>query len=442
MSTTTSPHRSPHPGLDVPVGDASWRRAGTGSRLTALDGLRGVAVLLVLGYHAWPEVLPGGNIGVDVFFVLSGFFVTTALARSAEAGRLPWTRVRAFWSRRLLRLVPALLAALVVLTAASLLLYPAIPARLPGQWLAAVTWTTNWTMLGQGGGYFAQYDPLMWQHLWSLGIEMQYYLVWPIGMLLFLHLARTHDRHTGRRGLVLLTIALAVQSAVLFLLVVGLNGLDQAYLATPTHVFGLFAGSAVALMPGSRTPRLAARRRVAERVVGGAGIAVLVLMAAFVHPSDGWASAAVMPAAALVATLLTVYLATSGPGEAVLGTQVLGWFGRRSYAIYLWHWPLLVLLNQGAQAPVGETPWRSALAVVTSLAAAEVSWRMIEAPALREGWNGVALRFRVGMAGALDRPWTLAAFGALAAFLLLMCAAALASSPSTGELEGLLTPWR
>ena len=146
-------------------------------RVPALDGLRGVAVLAVLVFHAWPALLPGGFVGVDMFFVLSGFLITTGLVRGVDGGR--GLRLGAFWMRRVRRLVPAMVVALVCCTALAWAAVTEFPAGLGRQWLGALTYTSNWVMILSGSDYFAAATPPLFEHLWSLAIEEQFYVLSP-----------------------------------------------------------------------------------------------------------------------------------------------------------------------------------------------------------------------------------------------------------------------
>jgi peptidoglycan/LPS O-acetylase OafA/YrhL len=332
----------------------------------ALNGVRGIAVAAVLLFHT--GVGRGGHLGVTVFFALSGFLITSLLLAEKEStGRVA---LRAFWARRAKRLVPALLVTLGFVAAVAA--WTTNPARTAlGDSVATLTWSTNWWFLWHGTSYADVFsDPSPLQHAWSLAVEEQYYLVFP---LLFLLLARG-----GRRalaiGLALLGIASVATGA---LLVEAGADSSRLHFGTDTRGAEIVAGAllAVALQRGDAWRRLP---RVAAPVGLVAAIGVLWAFVAeeddsrFLH-RGGWALVAVATCA-VIATAVQ-------PGSAasrVLGVRPLVWLGEVSYGAYLYHWPVYLLVDDESTGLTGAWLVLTRLAVVLVLA--EISLAVVELP--------------------------------------------------------------
>ncbi|MGO1173926.1 MAG: acyltransferase family protein, partial [Actinomycetaceae bacterium] len=211
------------------------------NRVRGLDGLRAVGCALVLVYHLWPAWAPGGNIGVDVFFVVSGFLITTLLAR--EITRTGSVDVAAFIVRRLRRLAPAVVTCALVVTAMAAWVGGDVLVRIGRQLLGTLTFTANWFQVADGQSYFDQQTPSLLTHAWSLGVEQQFYLLWPPVLLLIWLAPRTVRPW--------LALALGAGSVALAALLGG----SRAYLGTDTHLYGLMVGAALALALLPARPR-------------------------------------------------------------------------------------------------------------------------------------------------------------------------------------------
>ncbi len=309
--------------------------ATTTVRTPALDGLRGVAVLAVVVNHARPGWLPGGWLGVDVFFVLSGFLITTVLVERARDARQ-------FWSRRLRRLVPALVLLLATLAVGAALAGDQLRFRsVRADGLASLAGVVNWRFIADGQAYFDRFaEPSLLRHLWSLSVEAQFYLVWPLLLALLLRF--------GRRPAALATLALAVVSALAFVLT---HDIDRAYFGTDTHAFGLLLGSAFALVP-LRVPAW----------LGWFGVAGMGFAFVAVESID-W-----IPLVALV----TVIVVAGAPRIAPLSFAPLRSLGVISYGVYLWHWPVLQLFDE----------WHLVAQLGLTLGLAMASWTLVERPIL------------------------------------------------------------
>ena len=352
--------------------------------LPGLDGLRALAVLAVIAFHLQFGWAPGGLLGVGIFFTLSGYLITDLLlGRWSEDGRL---HLGDFWLRRARRLLPALFVMLAVVTAWVTL---ADRARLPDLRPAvgaAAAYVSNWYFIVHNQSYFAQFaPPSPLDHLWSLAVEEQFYLLWP--WLLLLGVCFLHGRTRAVRWLALPVLALGVASALVMLRLYH-PGLDptRVYEGTDTRACGLLAGAALAMIwPSRRQVRLPLAGRIALEAAGVAGLAVCALMVWRV----GQYSPFIYRGGLAVLSLATVGVlaAVAYPGSLfgrVLGIGPLRWLGVRSYGIYLWHFPVIVLTSP--RNAVESLPRAAAQAAATILVAA-LSWRFIEEP-IRRGALG------------------------------------------------------
>jgi len=405
------------------------------AHLPGLDGLRAIAVAAVLVYHLSPGAMVGGFIGVDIFFVISGFLITGLLLRERETtGRL---RLRAFWLRRARRLLPALAVLLAVCSAAAWLIGGDVLLHLGRQLLGAVTFSSNWVAVAGDQSYFDETAPELFRNLWSLAVEEQFYLVWPFVVLL---LAVIRSRRV--RVAIVAVVAAASAVAMAVLLPVGADA-TRVYYGTDTHSFGLAIGAILAILSSRWTvSRLVAARwfRVLAPVLGTVSLAVLVA-ATVLLPADAPLTYRGGLVAVAVLTAVTIWGCIT-PGS-VLGRALdilpLRWIGVRSYGIYLWHWPVFVLLIAAFPSweRTGGSGWLlGALATVITLAAAILSYRFVERPVRADGFRAVARRWFGRWRG--PRVIGTVATALIAAALLTATGVGVLHEPDQGDAQALI----
>ncbi len=366
--STTAPHERPAP-RDVAPPDA-----GAFSYQPALDGIRAVAVTSVLLYHGGLRLGRAGFLGVDVFFVLSGFLITLLLLR--ELVTTERIDLRAFYARRARRLLPALFALLAVLSVyAFLFASPADRERIRSDGLASLFYVQNWHLIATGQSYFAQFrTPSPLRHMWSLAIEEQWYLLWPVLLTGLVWLVR------GRRSrLIAATCVLAAGSACA-MAVLFQNRADpsRVYYGTDTRAFELLIGAVLAMA----WPAIARRRATAARsLVQIAGVAAGAFVLWMIYASSDASPRLYRGGLVLVAVATAGVIAAAmsrGPVRAVLSAPPLPSLGRISYGVYLWHWPIFLLLTP-AKVGVGAIALfavRCAATIVVSV----LSFRLVEMP--------------------------------------------------------------
>jgi peptidoglycan/LPS O-acetylase OafA/YrhL len=363
--------------------------------------VRALAVLAVVGFHEGASELSGGFLGVDVFFVLSGFLITDLLLSMYD--RLGRLDLRDFWSRRARRLLPALALMLIAVAAAATVIEPDQGASLRLALLAAVTYTSNWYQILHHVSYFATLGlftaPPPLDHLWSLAIEEQFYLIWPLLLWLLVFLLN------GRRARVAATLILAALSALAMALEYSPGDPSLVYYGTDTHASALLIGAALALaLPLAAIESLPAAQ---VRRLDAAGVVGLVLLAwAAGHFSGN--DRAVYPVGLILAAVGAAGLVAAAAGTGVIaamtGLAPLRWVGIRSYGIYLWHWPVIALAG-AITGPGPTSPWLWLLEAGVTIALACASWRFVETPILRDGFLATCRRWRLLVDEAL-RPVT------------------------------------
>ena len=344
-----------------------------------IEGLRAIAIALVVAAHAAVPGLTGGFVGVDVFFVLSGFLITGILARAADGGN---PRLVDFYARRLRRLLPALLLVFVAtILAACWLWSPIEQAREGDVALAVPLWVANIVFAFRDVDYFGgTADSSLFLHTWSLGVEEQFYLVWPTLIFLVLGVWRLPGATAGSRRSVRLLLVLAL-IGLAYSLFRTFSAPISAYYLLPSRFWQFAVGGLIALKYGRGEP-MTLRKPVAEWL-GWAGLAAILVSAVVLdgkQPYPGyWALLPTLGTAAAVATGLAAPTVLS----RLLSIAPLQWLGRLSYSWYLWHWPVLLLGR--SLFPEQSLPLSLSLAVL-SLALAYATFRLVETPIRYNRW--------------------------------------------------------
>jgi len=371
--------------------------------LPAIDGLRAVAVMAVVLYHANVAWMPGGFLGVDVFFVISGFLITslllTELSSSGTINR------KAFWLRRFRRLLPALAALLVVVALVGLVADQRDLVRFRGDLAAACTYVTNWYLALTKRSYFESIgrpSPLL--HLWSLAVEEQFYLLWPLAFPMIIRAATGRGFTRARTALALLGGA-AVSSALMAVLFSPNHDPSRVYFGTDTHAAPILVGAALAIwwLPVVRGVR--AVRGWLWQIVGALSMCGLLAVMALTHDSDGsgldthhrdaWLYRGGFLAVAVLVAFLIASVTRPTPGRLgmLLSVPAMRWLGERSYAIYLWHWPVVVFTRPDADIDMHGYVLL-AVRLVLTMALAEASFRFVERPIRRNALTAVFARLR------------------------------------------------
>jgi peptidoglycan/LPS O-acetylase OafA/YrhL len=374
-----------------------------------LDGLRAIAVMAVLLYHADLTWIPGGFLGVEVFFVISGYLITALLlAEWHQKGRI---NLKDFWLRRARRLLPALYVLLVVTLTFAVVFLPGEVAKLRADVIAAVGYVTNWFLiLGQQSYFESVGRPSLLQHLWSLAVEEQFYLIWPIVLAVGLGFGATRLRR--RRVLTVALVGAAASALAMALMYTPGVDPSRVYFGTDTRATGLLCGAALAFLwsPGDKYRpaearhqrlRLSDRGRFRRRwgwttpllldVLSIAALGGLIWF--FLHLGEFepflYRGGLALVGLTTLAAIMAVVHPYAHVGSYLLGSAPMRWVGVRSYGIYLWHWPVFMVTRPDLDVPFGGLPLL-ALRLGITIVLADLSYRLVETPIRR---------------GALGRAW-------------------------------------
>ncbi len=382
-------------------------------RIGALDGVRGFALLAVLAYHSFPKVFRGGFVGVEVFFVLSGFLLTSLMLE--ERDKTERIDFLGYYGRRVRRIFPGMLALLAVLVVFVPIVAHDDAFRLRGDVLSSIGGITNWHLIADGSSYFdATGRPSFVRHLWSVAIELQFYVVCPF----IVAWAARRRRKIAIAGLGTVVAASALTMAVRY----GTPDPSRAYFGTDSRLSALVCGVLVAVvMHGREAPE---KHSIAMRFAGAASLVVLVALVFGAHER----ARLMYPLGFLAVQAATgsiIALASFGIWpQRIFGLNFFRWFGKRSYGIYLWHWPIAVIVRPGI-----DVPWPhfvSALVILTGgCVLGALSYRWVERPFMTAHWARWDVRTtRYAMTG-----------GAAAAAVVVVAATLVRPVPATNPIE-------
>ena len=352
--------------------------------ITELDGIRAIAVIMVLAYHLKLALFKSGFLGVTVFFVLSGYLITGILISEVEEGTID---LKNFWLRRIRRLVPAVMSMAVVIIFVSAVVNRIIFTKGCKDFLASVLGFNNWWQIFNKISYFeAAGVPSPFTHCWSLAIETQFYLIYPLILLGIYKLVKSRGEGRANRGLLFagVTLLLALISVILMIVLFDpQQDASRVYYGTDTRAFSLLFGALLAIL---WEYRMVPRRLSANvnMVLGSVSFAVLLVMTIAINGSSNfW-----YRGGQFFGTILTVLMVYAVLGRKTwlsrfLSNPVLKWMGDRSYSIYLWHYPIILLISKGIKA----SWWITLIEIVLSVVLSELSYRFIETP-IRHGIIG------------------------------------------------------
>ena len=383
--------------------------------ITSLDGLRALAVIAVLLYHLGVPWLKGGLLGVTVFFVLSGFLITSLLL--IEIKRTHSIDLKRFWSRRLKRIIPAVVTCIIVTAALCTFFSHPLLTKMRGDVLPSLLFMNNWWQIFNDISYFdALGAPSPLTHLWSLAVEMQFYIVWPLALLLLVK--KGAGKSSVRNGILFLTLLSALEMAIIYNPAVDPS---RVYYGTDTRAFSLLLGAALAfILPintficTSNDSRASTEfdrttevmtlfgKSISLGMTEAAGLIALIGLVAMMIFTTGYTAfpyyGGLLLCSVLSAILISAIVQRGSLLGKLLSTQPLTWLGTRSYGLYLWHYPILLLTTP--QNLAGSMPlWSRVLQIALIILVTEVSYRFVEEPIRRSDFENpkAALKLAVSL---------------------------------------------
>lgn len=350
--------------------------------MPGLDGVRAVAVIAIIIYHLNPQWLSGGFLGVDTFFVISGYLITSLLLTEYHnTGKI---ELMSFWLRRVKRLIPAVLFLVMGVIVLSLIFMPTEIQKVRADSIAAIFYVSNWWYIMQNVDYFEQFAVQPLKHLWSLAIEEQFYLVFPIVLLSLLSFIR---RLKSIR--IIFLILLVISMIAIMVLYVPNENVARVYFGTDTRIQTLLMGVLLALVwpPFQLKAKVNRQMRTMIDTAGVVGLAILFICFKFVSETN---SILYYGGFFLISTVTLLVIASSvhpsGYFAKFLGNKVFTFIGSRSYSLYLWHYPIIVLIHhQFVQGQI--PPLVYVVEILLMVLMAEFSYKFIEQPFRKEGFN-------------------------------------------------------
>jgi peptidoglycan/LPS O-acetylase OafA/YrhL len=352
--------------------------------ISSIDGLRAIAVTAVVLYHLGISWIPGGFLGVDLFFVISGYVITRLILDSINQSSA--LDLRAFYAARIRRIYPGFLFMVISTIIFIGVWAPEAIKRFLSDLPYALSGTINWALVARNQDYFETIGrPPLLQHTWSLAVELQFYLIWPIILLTVL-------KYFGKKNVARIALIIAIISGtILFLVSLQLDQANSAkvshiYFGTDTHSLGLFLGSALAVswIPQNLSANITRRAQDVIDGIGVVGLLGLISTFLFIDESNASLYQIAFPLAAIFGCLVIISLVHPASRFApIISTPPFRWIGQRSYGIYIWHWVIFQVTRPSVDLS-GET-WALYLArVLLVLALADISLRWVEIP-FRQG---------------------------------------------------------
>ncbi|WMZ83622.1 acyltransferase family protein [Staphylococcus pseudintermedius] len=350
--------------------------------MPGLDGVRAVAVIAIIIYHLNPQWLSGGFLGVDTFFVISGYLITSLLLTEYHnTGKI---ELMSFWLRRVKRLIPAVLFLVMGVIVLSLIFMPTEIQKVRADSIAAIFYVSNWWYIMQNVDYFEQFAVQPLKHLWSLAIEEQFYLVFPIVLLSLLSFI-----HRLKSIRIIFLILLVISMIAMMVLYVPNENVARVYFGTDTRIQTLLMGVLLALVwpPFQLKAKVNRQMRTMIDTAGVVGLAILFICFKFVSETN---SILYYGGFFLISTVTLLVIASSvhpsGYFAKFLGNKVFTFIGSRSYSLYLWHYPIIVLIHhQFVQGQI--PPLVYVVEILLMVLMAEFSYKFIEQPFRKEAFN-------------------------------------------------------
>lgn len=353
--------------------------------LPGIDGVRGIAVIAIIIYHLNPQWLSGGFLGVDTFFAISGFLITSLLLHEYHySGTIAF---RSFWTRRIKRLIPAFAFLLIVVLTYTLLFEITMIQSIKQDVIAALFYISNWWYIFQDVSYFESLEMMPLKHLWSLAVEEQFYIFWPIVLFLFL------IKVNRMKFIFYTTLGLSIMSLCVMLAVsTPFEDNSRAYFGTDSRLNTLLLGALLAYVwpPFKLKTQMDQEATKILNITGYVSLTFLIILFVFVDSTHNWIYFGGLYVIALITLPLIAVSSTTSTHFSikVLGNPILLWIGKRSYSLYLWHFPVIVF-SSGYYVQ-GQIPSHVVfIQVLLIMAFAEFSYRYIEMPFRKNGLKHV-----------------------------------------------------